>query len=168
MSGGTDDGRADSDLAITPALAGDIDPVMTVMADAFDPAFGEAWNAAQCLGILNLPGVWMLLARHGGQPAGFALARIVLDEAELLLIGVRPAFRRHGIGSALLDRVKQEAQARGGARLHLEVRDGNPALHLYHQRGFARTGCRPGYYRGADGRSFDALSLSTGLDPATA
>nr|WP_156681428.1 GNAT family N-acetyltransferase [Sphingomonas profundi] len=134
---------------------------MTVMTEAFDPAFGEAWNANQCLGILGLPGVWMLLARRAAEPLGFALARIVMDEAELLLLGVRPAHRRHGVGSKLLERVTAEAEARGAARLHLEVRDGNPALELYRARGFSQTGCRPDYYRGADGKSFDALSLTT-------
>ncbi|MET0269161.1 MAG: GNAT family N-acetyltransferase [Sphingomonas sp.] len=148
-------------LTITPALAQDIDPVMAVMVEAFDPAFGEAWSAGQCLGILGLPGVWMRLARVDGVPAGFALSRIVLDEAELLLIGVRPAYRRHGVGSALLGNLRLEAASRGAARLHLEVRDGNPAMHLYRQRGFRQVGCRAGYYRGRDGQSFDALSLSS-------
>jgi ribosomal-protein-alanine N-acetyltransferase len=150
-------------LAITPVTGADIDPVMTVMADAFDPAFGEAWNAGQCLGILGLPGVWMLLARQGGTIAGFALARVVVDEAELLLLAVRPAFRRLGIASALLDRVKADAASRGAHKLHLEVRDGNPALSLYRARGFSQIGCRPGYYRGAGGQSFNALSLATPL-----
>ena len=35
----------------------DIDVLMEVMTRAFDPLFGEAWNAGQCLGILSLPDV---------------------------------------------------------------------------------------------------------------
>lgn len=148
---------------IVGVSAADIDRVMTVMAEAFDPAFGEAWNAGQCLGILGLPGVWMLLAEGEGGVAGFALARVVVDEAELLLLGVRPAFRRDGIGSALLARIKADAVSRGARKLHLEVRDGNAALSLYRAQGFTQTGCRPGYYRGSNGQSFDALSLATTL-----
>lgn len=151
-------------FAIEAATATDIDRIMSVMAEAFDPAFGEAWNAAQCLGILGLPGVWMLLATVEGEPAGFALARIVLDEAELLLIGVRPARRRVGVGAALLDRVGQGARERGATVLHLEVRDGNPALQLYRAHGFAHVGTRTGYYRGNRGQSFDAISLSLRLN----
>jgi ribosomal-protein-alanine N-acetyltransferase len=149
--------------SIATVTAADIDHVMTVMTEAFDPAFGEAWNASQCLGILGLPGVWMLLARNEGAVAGFALARVIVDEAELLLLGVRPAFRGCGIGSALLFRVKADALSRGASKLHLEVRDGNSALSLYRAQGFAQIGCRPAYYRGADGQSFDALSLATVL-----
>lgn len=150
-------------LTIGLAGAADMAPVMTVMGESFDPAFGEAWNANQCLGILGLPGVWMMLAWAEGVPAGFALSRIIVDEAELLLLGVRPDFRRHGIGSALLERVKAEAGLRGAKRLHLEVRDGNPALLLYRARGFDQVGRRPAYYRGTDGQSFDALSLTVAI-----
>ena len=155
------------ELAIDSALPSDMDPIMEVMREAFDPAFGEAWNANQCLSILGLPGVWMLLARQDGIAAGFALSRVVLDEAELLLLGVRPIFRRHGVGSALLARVKTQAGTRGARRLHLEVRDGNPALALYRARGFAQVGSRPGYYRGDDGKSFDALSLAVPINNET-
>lgn len=150
---------------IRPALAADIAPVMIVMNEAFDPAFGEAWSSGQCLGILGLPGVWMALATVGGDPAGFALSRIVLDEAELLLFGVRPAFRRFGLGTALLADVERAAATRGALRLHLEVRDGNPAMGLYRKRGFAQTGRRKDYYRGRDGRLFDAISLFLALPP---
>jgi len=69
----------------------------------------------------------MLLARCGDRPAGFALARAVVDEAELLLLAVRPEHRRVGIGSALLDAVTVAARARGAVRLHLEMRENNPA-----------------------------------------
>jgi ribosomal-protein-alanine N-acetyltransferase len=140
------------------------DAVMQVMADAFDPAFGEAWTKAQCLGILGLPGVWLTLSRVEEEPVGFALGRIILEDAELLLLGVRPAWRRRGIGSALLARTARIARLQGASRLHLEVRDGNEAMALYCDSGFVRVGRRPGYYRGSDGQMFDALSLSLSFD----
>jgi ribosomal-protein-alanine N-acetyltransferase len=112
---------------------------------------------------LGLPGVWLTLARRGGEPAGFALSRVILDESELLLLGVRPQFRRRGIGRALLSHWMESARARGAVRVHLEVRDGNGALDLYLQAGFTRIGRRGGYYRGADGRLHDALTLARPL-----
>ena len=140
--------------------AADVAEVMQVMDDAFQPAFGEAWTRGQCLGILDLPRVWLTLARLGEQPVGFALARIVADEAELLLLAVRPTSRRNGIGAALIERALTIAAAAGARRLHLEVRDGNDALRLYTRSGFAQVGRRRGYYRGSGGQSFDALSLA--------
>ncbi|WP_076069062.1 GNAT family N-acetyltransferase [Sphingomonas montana] len=138
--------------------------VMTTMADAFDPVFGEAWTQSQCLGILSLPGVWLTLARIDDRPAGFALSRVVIDEAELLLLAVRPADRRAGIGLALLEHVAHAARTRGARRLFLEVRSGNPARGLYDAAGFRAVGTRQGYYRGRDGTAHDAHTLERRLD----
>jgi len=143
---------------------GDLDEMMVTMGEAFDHAYGEAWNRAQCLGILGLPGVWLTLASQGDEPVGFALNRILFDEAELLLLGVRPAFRRQGAGRALLDRSIAMAGALGANRLHLEVREGNDARLLYDAAGFTQVGRRLGYYHGGDGKLFDALTLSCSVD----
>jgi [ribosomal protein S18]-alanine N-acetyltransferase len=141
----------------------DLDEVMATMQVAFDPAFGEAWTRGQCSGILGLGGVWLLLARRDGQAAGFALSRVILDEAELLLLAVQPAQRRYGVGRTLLAAVADEARIRGAVRIHLEMRDGNPAAHLYDGAGFAEIGRRKRYYRGRDGTSFDAITLACRL-----
>lgn len=154
-------------LTVREGGAPDIDEIMATMVEAFDPAFGEAWTASQCLGILDLPGVWISLASRNGVPSGFALGRTIFNEAELLLLGVRPGFRRTGIGSALLSRTMHMARALGADRLHLEVRDGNAAHQLYKQAGFVEVGRRRGYYRGASGQIFDALTLSIPLPPLT-
>jgi ribosomal-protein-alanine N-acetyltransferase len=50
--------------------------------------------------------------------------------------------------------------SRGAKRLHLEVRDGNHAVNLYHGSGFTLVGRRLRYYNGPDGALYDALSLS--------
>lgn len=141
----------------------DLPDMMTVMGDAFDPEFGEAWTEAQCAGVLGMPGCWLLVAREQGDPAGFALLRSALSEAELLLIAVRPSFRRRGIAATLMDRAAAEAKKAGIEALHLEVRDGNPALELYRAAGFIQVGHRPAYYRGRSGKVFDALTFKRQL-----
>jgi len=137
--------------------------VMVTMDEAFDPLFGEAWTQSQCLGILSLPGVWMTSATRDAEPVGFALSRIVADEAELLLLAVRPAFRRTGVGSILLTATATAARNRGARKLFLEVRDGNPARVLYDAAGFRAVGCRRDYYRGRDGSVHDAHTLESDL-----
>jgi ribosomal-protein-alanine N-acetyltransferase len=52
-----------------------------------------------------------------------------------------------------------EARERGIGRVHLEVRDGNPAISMYRSAGFEQAGRRRNYYRAPDGRRFDALTL---------
>jgi [ribosomal protein S18]-alanine N-acetyltransferase len=149
-----------SQLVIAEAGAEAIEPVMDIMGNAFDPGFGEAWNKAQCLGILGLPGVWLMLASHEGRVVGFTLARVIADEAELLLIAVSPDKHGCGIGAMLLDNIIETARLRGATRVHLEVRDGNKAVELYQRSGFLPMGRRSAYYRGKFGQSFDALTLS--------
>lgn len=134
--------------------------VMAVMEDGFEPCYGEAWTAAQCAGLIPMPGVWLTLARDGRHAVGFALSRIVIDEAELLLLAVRRDAQRRGVGKALLARFAEQAAARGAARLHLEVRDGNHAVKLYEGAGFGLVGRRPNYYNGPDGRNYDALTFA--------
>jgi ribosomal-protein-alanine N-acetyltransferase len=135
--------------------------VMRIMNDSFDPAFGEAWTAPQCAGLLPLPGVWLLLARDAAaQPLGFALSRTVAGEAELLLLAVRKKAQRRGVGDCLISRFIDDAARRGAERLHLEVRDGNAAIGLYKRHGFSEVGRRKNYYSGNSGQRFDALTLA--------
>lgn len=141
----------------------DLPQVNAIMREAFDPRYGEAWTSAQCMGMLALPGAWLTLASFDGTDAGFALARSVLDEAELLLLATRPSARRRGVAGALLRAVIDEARNRNVGRIHLEVRAGNEAVQLYRREGFEKIGERPNYYRGRTGQSFDAHSFSRDL-----
>lgn len=139
---------------------GDIGELMDVMEHAFDPLFGEAWNAGQCLGIMSLPDVWLSFAEAGERTVGFALSRLLMDEAELLLLAVEPDARGQGVGRALIERTVEIAVGKGAHRLLLEVRDGNQALDLYQGSGFSEIGRRRDYYRGSDGTTRDALTLA--------
>lgn len=147
-------------IVLSRGQEADLSEVMTVMDGGFDPGFGEAWTLSQCAGLLPLPGVWLTLARDGEEVVGFALARLVADEAELLLLAVKPRRQRRGIGRILLEHFEDEAAARGAVRLHLEVREGNHALSLYEQAGFGLVGRRRDYYAGQKGDRYDALTLA--------
>jgi ribosomal-protein-alanine N-acetyltransferase len=153
-----------SHLRLVTATGDDLDAVMTVMQSAFDPAFGEAWTRAQCAGILPMSGVVMTLASEGRRPVGFTLARSVADEAELLLIAVAPTARGKGVGSALMRHFIQANAKRGIHRLHLEVREGNPAVAVYARHGFRVHGRRSAYYKARDGQYIDALTMGRAID----
>jgi len=152
--------REVSDLIISEVGPGGLAPVMAVMNTAFDPGYGEAWNEAQTLSMLTLPGTWLSLARYEDLPAGFALIRQVAEEAELLLLAVAPSHRRQGVALALIKHTRKLLHERNGSVLHLEVRYNNPAIELYKKAGFVQIGRRPGYYHGRDGQVHDALTLS--------
>jgi [ribosomal protein S18]-alanine N-acetyltransferase len=151
--------RSPSPIQLHNAGWSDLDEVMEVMTAAFEPQFGEAWTRAQCAGILPMHGVKMILARDSGPSLGFSLVRQVADESELLLLAVRPEARRHGIGSCLVRRFIEDGGSANLKKLHLEVRDGNDAVHLYRRHDFTVEGRRSQYYKGLNGQHHDALTM---------
>lgn len=113
------------------------------------------WSAAEFAALLGGPGVFLCAG-----DAGFLLGRVVLDEAEVLTLAVRPEARRRGAGRALLATFEAEAAARGAAAAFLEVAGDNAAaLALYRGAGFAEAGRRRGYF----GAGADALALRKAL-----
>ncbi|HEX8653767.1 MAG TPA: ribosomal protein S18-alanine N-acetyltransferase [Allosphingosinicella sp.] len=150
----------DGQVTIFDGGIGDLDSVMAVMNESFDPCYGEAWTAPQCAGLLPMPGVWLTLAADENQVVGFAMGRIVAHEAELLLLGVKAKNQHKGVGRLLLDSFVARASRRGAERLHLEVREGNHAVNLYRRAGFTQVGRRRNYYSGRDGQIYDALTLA--------
>ncbi|MEQ5788560.1 GNAT family N-acetyltransferase [Erythrobacter sp. NFXS35] len=151
-----------------------LDRIMAVMEAAFDPAYGEAWNRRQVADALAMPSTHALVVDGDGDlvsdgtgdvgtPAGFVLSRHVLDEEELLLIAVVPGARRRGIGAILINHLFDAARSRGITRIYLEMRRGNPALHLYRKLGFAAIGERPKYYRMTNGERIDAITFGRSI-----
>ncbi|AYJ86229.1 GNAT family N-acetyltransferase [Sphingomonas paeninsulae] len=133
----------------------DLPELMAVMTAAFDPRFGEAWTASQCLALMTMPGTRLILAR-AETLLGFALIRTVVDECELMMLGVDPATQRRGVGLSLLNNVVSIATSEQASAVFLEVRSGNPATELYIRSGFEKVGLRLRYYRGNKGETFDA------------
>lgn len=151
----------DSEVRLRRGSSEDLDEVMEVMDSAFGSRFGEAWTRSQCAGILPMAGVCLTVAREPAKSSviGFSLTRTVADESELLLLAVLPNHHRRGIGGRLLDDFIERAGEEGLSRVHLEVRDGNPAVEMYRSAGFRPVGRRRNYYRASDGSRFDALTL---------
>lgn len=152
-------------VRVTPGTADHIDPVMTVMDGAFGDKFGEAWTRSQLSGILPMAGVFLILAmqRNDDSVVGFSLFRTVAGESELLLIGVLPGEQRRGVGTLLLDDFIDRARGEDVGRVHLEVRDGNPAIGMYRAAGFSPVGRRRNYYHATDGKRYDAITLAREL-----
>lgn len=67
---------------------------------------------------------------------GFGYVDIGVPE---MIIGVRPVWRAHGVGRALLQRLAEHARSQGYGRLSLSVERGNFAATLYRSEGFAVT-----------------------------
>ena len=95
--------------------------------------------------------------KAAGSLLGFAVTMQVLDEVELLDIGVARSHQGQGLGRALLQQAMSAAMAKGAQRMLLEVRASNaPAIGLYENLGFRQMGRRRDYYPATTGRE-DAL-----------
>ena len=149
-------------VSIAEADSHRLDEVMKIMTAAFGDHYGEAWTRSQCAGILPMDGVTLLVADGGFDLLGFALYRTVLQDAELLLLAVAPTAQGNGIGRKLLGHFIDDAKKNGASKIHLEVRDGNPAARIYEAAGFAPAGRRRNYYSGAGGRQYDAITFILG------
>ena len=79
--------------------------------------------------------------------AGFCAFWLVVDEIHINNVAVRPQYRGHGIGTALLRHVLTEAKQLGARRATLEVRASNDAARrLYERLGFYVAATRRNYY----------------------
>ena len=151
-------------------MIAELDAMMEVMDAAFDPHWGEAWNREQVIGSLSMPTTHVLIVDRKGddwdtsaEPAGFLLSRAAPGEEELLLVAVKPDFRRLGLGARLMDAFAKAAAARGAEKVFLEMRANNEAEHLYRGQGFAPIGRRKKYYTLSDGSKLDAVTMGKSL-----
>jgi [ribosomal protein S18]-alanine N-acetyltransferase len=146
-------------IEISHVSQDELPAVEAIMVRAFDPRYGEAWSPAQCLAVLTMPGYALRIASGSRGITGFSVIRWVADESELLLLAVDPEARGRGVGTALLKDWMALAGKKGASRYFLEMRTDNPAKQLYARLGFTEVGLRTGYYRGADERMRDAITM---------
>lgn len=85
----------------------------------------------------NLPR--MFIAEREGQAAGHCFWQAEGGTATLASLYVAPAWRRQGLGAALLAQFERDAAARGFAHLALGVYHGNPAQRTYERAGYQPT-----------------------------
>jgi ribosomal-protein-alanine N-acetyltransferase len=142
-------------LTIRPLAPDDAGAILRITRESPEAAF---WPEES---LLQAPG-WV--AATEGNVVGFAIARAVAGEMEILNLAVDPAGRRRGIGSALLDSALAFGRRAGARRAFLEVRESNGgARGFYERHGFAVIGRRPRYYRDP---IEDALVMARGLEAA--
>ena len=120
---------------------------------------GRGWSVAEFADLIASP---LCCLRSG--PHGFALARVVAGEAELLTLATDPDQRRQGIAANLLRQIEMAAAERGAVSQFLEVAADNVAARaLYAGAGYAQIGQRAGYYARFGAEAVDALVLTKAL-----
>ena len=111
--------------------------------------FSDPWPESILQQELENPLSLWLCAMDGDTVAGYIGSQTVLGEADMMNVAVSPAYRRQGLGRALVlalcEALKTQMQA---TVLTLEVRDSNAAaIALYEDLGFTQIGLRKNYYQ---------------------
>lgn len=152
---------APSGLHIEPGKMGDARELARIHATGFY----RGWPVGEFESFLddaNTPVYVACDARR--RIAGFALIRVVADEAELLTIAVDPKWRGKRVGQALLKAVFDDLLLTPAKRMFLEVSEENAAaIKLYQREDFAVISSRKGYYPKPDGSQATALVMARDL-----
>lgn len=147
-----------TEILVEPLARHEIVRLSWIHAQCFD----DPWSPDMIHRVLDTAGAFGLAARIATEPelAGFALGRIVVDECELLSLGVALGRRRLGLGAALFDAAIARAASLGALGFFLEVGEFNQsARRLYDSRGLVPIGRRRAYYELKDGATMDAVTM---------
>ena len=88
-----------------------------------------------------------IVIKNDSEILGFAGIKIILDEAGIMNIVVKKAYRNKKIGSLLLDSLVKLSKELSIKSITLEVNEKNlVAFHLYEKFGFKKVGIRKNYY----------------------
>lgn len=109
--------------------------------------FLTAWSEQAYSGELRHCNAYYFVAEIDDAIIGFGGMWIILDEMSINRLAVAPAYRRLGVGEAILLHMISEAVCCGARSATLEVRATNEAaIALYSKLGFDTEGLRKGYY----------------------
>ncbi|NNJ17585.1 ribosomal protein S18-alanine N-acetyltransferase [Pseudomonas putida CSV86] len=124
-------------------------------------AFSHPWTRGIFLDGLKSYEIWLMF--EGEQQVGHGVINVIIDEAHLLNITVKPESQGRGLGLRLLEHLMARAYELNGRECFLEVRASNQsAYRLYERYGFNEVGRRRDYYPAPGGRE-DALVMACTL-----
>ena len=119
--------------------------------DYIEHGLGWSWTRERILRSLRHRDTNAIVAVREADRAGFAIMKYDDEEAHLLLLAVKPAQRRCGVGSDLLTWLERSAAVAGVSRITLEARASNDAARAFYGRhGYAQAQLLPGYYGGRE------------------
>lgn len=133
-----------------------------MLAAIHEECFPNYWDSSAFTDFFSVAGTHALLAEAPGtkEPVAMIVYRVQFEQADIITLAVRPAWRRQGIARALAQQSLAHMRDLGGQTVFLDVEDGNsPAISLYETMGFSHERRRKLYYRQKDGSYTDALVM---------
>ena len=110
-------------------------------------SFSDPWSVEMLDSCFLSPAFYGLVAVDNGLIAGFIGSMYLFENGDIINVCVDEAYRRRGVGQALIGQLLAYLKERGVERVLLEVRKSNlPAIKLYEKLGFTLSGERKKYY----------------------
>ena len=117
------------------------------------------WHAHEFAQILPLQGVFAECHQHG-----FALARVIDSEAELLLLVTHKMKQNTGLATNCLLKIEKKIVESGAKKLTLEVSKSNKtAIQIYKKLNYKKISVRKSYSRDKNGKFEDAVVMQKDL-----
>ncbi len=139
------------DLPMGFASIGDAQSLAVMSRDLIEAGLGWEYRRDRVAALIGDPDNVAIVTRDGPRVAGFAIMRFGDERGHLVLLAVRPAHQRRGIGTAMIAWLTETSRVAGVASIHVELRETNATAHaFYRNAGFAETLRVPGYYRGRE------------------
>jgi [ribosomal protein S18]-alanine N-acetyltransferase len=121
-----------------------------------------AYRRSEMKSFLRADGAHCVVAEIPEAIAGFVLAQKRSKIGHIITLDVLAAYRRHSIGSLLLEASEKEAAARGVTLMYLETATTNKAaIALWKQHGYRETATIENFY----GRGQNAFEMQKQLAP---
>lgn len=140
----TKDNKKRGEIVIRRARIDDLDKVY----ECEKVCFETPWSFSMLYEdiVVNTNTVYLVIEKDG-QIIGYGGMWIILDEAHITNVCIRPEYRGFGYAKQLMKSLAQQSRLNGAEGMTLEVRVSNrAALKLYKHCGFSIQGLRKKYY----------------------
>jgi ribosomal protein S18 acetylase RimI-like enzyme len=149
-----------SELALRLARLGDAPRIANLSRTLIEDGLPWSWTPRRVAAHMRAREHVSVIATDGGELAGFVLAQFGTRAVHVALLGVGPAYQRHGLGRQLMTWVEESASVAGLFLMQLEVRATNQqARRFYAKLAYRETLRTAGYYSGVE----DAIRLERDL-----
>lgn len=130
-------------FAVRPMREEDIEGVVAIE----NETFSIPWSAKSFLDACKEEYNIYLVCEIEGEIAGYCGLWTVMGEGNITNMAVAQKYRKHGIGTALMQAMEMLGQKMDVSIFFLEVRAGNVAAQkLYEKMGYREIGRRKGFY----------------------
>lgn len=139
-----------ADAAVRFATVADAGAIARMSRDQIEQGLPWSWTEGRVVrSIEDADTNVVVVEGHDDDLAAFGIMYYAQDDAHLLLLAVRYARQRSGVGSAILLWLESAARCAGARRIRVEARkDNDAARSFYSEHGYHERGIKPAMYSG--------------------